>query len=148
SAPFIKFIEQELQPFIERNYRTTPEKTLIGQSLGGLLATEILFTKPDMFDNYIIVSPSLWWNDEYLIKKRTKPVVYTTNKKIFVAVGKEGDIMEREAKELYERLDKVKKDNTQLYFQFFENQNHGDVLHVAVYSAFEHLFMKHEDAKK
>ena len=59
SDNFIGFIENELQPYIQKNFRTTEAKTIIGQSLGGLLATEILFKKPYLFDTYIIVSPSL-----------------------------------------------------------------------------------------
>jgi len=42
SERFIGFMERELQPYIERTYHATKEKTLIGQSFGGLLATEIL----------------------------------------------------------------------------------------------------------
>ena len=54
SEKFISFIEQELQPFIEKNYATNKFKTIIGQSFGGLLATEILFKKPTLFNNYSI----------------------------------------------------------------------------------------------
>ena len=61
SDKFISFIEKEVQPFIEKRYKTTPSKTIIGQSLGGLLATEILLKNPNLFSNYIIVSPSLWF---------------------------------------------------------------------------------------
>jgi len=68
SEKFIDFLEKEVQPFIEKSYKTSSIKTLIGQSLGGLLATEILFKKPNLFDNYIIASPSLWWDDESLLK--------------------------------------------------------------------------------
>ena len=65
STKFADFIEKELQPFVRSNYRTSGGKeTLIGQSLGGLLATEILFKRPELFENYIIVSPSLWWDRE------------------------------------------------------------------------------------
>lgn len=95
SEKFISFIESELQPYINSKFRTTKEKTIIGQSLGGLLATEILFKKPDLFDNYIIVSPSLWWDDQNLLN--IKPIKYTTNKSIYIAVGKEGEVMERTA---------------------------------------------------
>src|SRR5690606_6607454 len=59
SKHFIQFIQKELQPFIDSTFRTKDNKTIIGQSLGGLLATEILFKHPNLFDNYIIVSPSL-----------------------------------------------------------------------------------------
>lgn len=46
SANFISFIEHELQPYIERTFKVNGSRTLIGQSLGGLLATEILITRP------------------------------------------------------------------------------------------------------
>jgi predicted alpha/beta superfamily hydrolase len=120
SEDFINFIEKELQPFIDKKYKTDSIKTLIGQSLGGLLATEILFKNPDLFDNYIIVSPSLWWDDESLLKY--KPTLYTSKKSIFIAVGKEGKVMERTAKELYDKLDLEKIENTNLYFEFLKSK--------------------------
>ncbi len=138
SEVFIDFIEKELQPFIDKNYKTNTTKTLIGQSLGGLLATEILFKKPNLFDNYIIVSPSLWWDKESLLDY--KPKNYQTKKSIYIAVGKEGKIMEREANDLYEKLKMKKTEKTTLYFQFLEDQNHGDALHLSVYSAFSKIF--------
>ncbi|WP_346882034.1 alpha/beta hydrolase-fold protein [uncultured Algibacter sp.] len=143
SENFINFIKSELQPYIDKKYKTNTIKTLIGQSLGGLLATEILFKNPDLFDNYIIASPSLWWDDESLLKYI--PSLYSSKKSIFIAVGKEGKIMERTAKALYNKLNILKKENTNLYFEFFENQNHGDALHLAVYSAFEKIFIKEKN---
>ncbi|WP_428743549.1 alpha/beta hydrolase [Tenacibaculum sp.] len=142
SENFISFIKKELQPFIDKKYKTNSTKTLIGQSLGGLLATEILFKNPDLFDNYIIVSPSLWWDDESLLTYQ--PTSYTSKKSIFISVGKEGPIMERVANELYNKLKLHKKENTNLFFEFFEQQNHGDALHLSVYKAFEKIFKKEE----
>lgn len=142
SAEFIDFVEKELQPLIEKQYRTNTIKTLIGQSLGGLVATEILFKRPHLFDNYIIVSPSLWWDNESLLK--TVPAPYQSQKSVFIAVGKEGKVMERTAKALYEKLKADLKTNTLLYFEFFEKRDHGDALHQAVYSAFEKIFAKTE----
>lgn len=138
SENFINFIDKELQPLIEKKYKTTATKTIIGQSLGGLLATEILFKKPNLFDNYIITSPSLWWDDESLF--RYVPKSYNSEKSIYIAVGKEGKIMEKVAKKLYDKLQLLQNDNTELYYEFFEKQNHGDALHLAVYNAFEKIF--------
>ncbi|MBL0024057.1 MAG: alpha/beta hydrolase [Saprospiraceae bacterium] len=138
SEIFIKFIEKELQPFVDKRYKTNSIKTLIGQSLGGLLASEVLFKKPELFDNYIIVSPSLWWDDESLLNDN--PILYKSKKSIFIAVGKEGQVMERTAKELYDKIMLVKNENTNLYFDFLENKTHGDALHIAVYNAFEKIF--------
>ena len=140
SQSFIDFIKKELQPLIDGQYKTDSDKTLIGQSLGGLLATEILFKDPDLFDNYIITSPSLWWDDESLLNY--KPIPYSSKKSIFIAVGKEGEIMERTAKELHAKLNLLKKENTNLYFEFLEEQDHGDALHLAVYNAFNKIFNK------
>ncbi|MCT4629095.1 alpha/beta hydrolase-fold protein [Winogradskyella sp.] len=142
SEKFIRFIETELQPFINSEYRVNNIKTIIGQSLGGLLAIEILFKNPDLFDNYIIVSPSLWWDNQSLLKLETED--YNNEKSVYIAVGKEGNIMEQDAKALYDKLESTKKDNTKVYFQFLEQQDHGDTLHLAVYGAFEALFKKED----
>jgi hypothetical protein len=143
SEKFISFLEKELQPYVDSTYRTTTVKTIIGQSLGGLLATEILFKKPELFDNYIIVSPSLWWNDEKLLVEN--PTAYDSKKSIFIAGGKEGEVMERTAKELYNKISKVGNENTKLFYEFLEDKSHGDALHIAVYHAFEKIFNSNEE---
>lgn len=140
SEKFIEFLEKEVKPFVEANYKTNDTTTLIGQSLGGLLATEILFKAPALFDNYIIVSPSLWWDDESLLK--AEPAVYTGEKSIYIAVGKEGKVMERTAEELYEKLKALNIISTNLWFKFYPEQDHADTLHLAVYGAFEKMFRK------
>ena len=142
SEHFISFIESELQPYVNRHYKVDgTSRTIIGQSLGGLVATEILFKKPDLFDHYIIVSPSLWWDDESLLQYT--PVNYTSNKSVFVGVGKEGEIMERVARQLHKKVE-ASDSKTKLYFQYFEESDHADVLHIAVYRAFQHMFWKKE----
>jgi len=123
---------------IDDQYHTNSVKTVIGQSLGGLLATEILLKKPALFDHYIIVSPSLWWDDESLLQY--KPMRYVNKKSIYVAVGKEGEVMERTAKALYRKLTLHQTINTKVFFGFFEKRDHGDALHLAVYDAFEKIF--------
>jgi predicted alpha/beta superfamily hydrolase len=63
---FLAFIEKELIPLVESNYRTIPFRVLEGHSLGGLFAASALMEKPDLFDGYIVMSPSFWWNGEEL----------------------------------------------------------------------------------
>jgi predicted alpha/beta superfamily hydrolase len=117
-------------------YRTSSIKTIVGQSLGGLLATEILLKKPGLFDNYIIISPSLWWDDQSLLD--FEDVKISDEMSIFVGVGKEGKVMEKDAKVLYKKLKKVNSSN--LSFKFRKELDHGDALHLLVYDAFEKLF--------
>lgn len=139
SAKFISFIENELQPYINRTYKTNGNKMLIGQSLGGLLATEILYSKPQLFNQYLIVSPSLWWNAESLLKGNPEILNgnYSNNTELFVAVGNEGKIMERDAKKLYKQLKKSKAPNLSVEFKFLGNKNHATIMHQAILNGFE-----------
>lgn len=138
SAAFIEFLEKEVQPLVRAHFRTEGSGTLIGQSLGGLLATEILFKKPDMFGNYIIISPSLWWDDESLLKMDVNGI--TEGKSIYVGVGKEGKVMEADAKELFKKLNTMQAKKARVFFGFFPEQDHADALHQAAYDAFMKLF--------
>lgn len=138
SAKFISFIEKELQPYIESNYKTTPTKMLIGQSLGGLLATEILFKKPTLFSQYIIVSPSLWWDNESLLslQPKIKEPSFHQNTFVYVAAGKEGKIMENDAKRLVALLRAGNPKYLRVHFEYFNDKSHADIFHQAVYNAF------------
>ncbi len=139
SAAFIRFIETELQPFITGHYKTDTVRTLIGQSLGGLLATEILFKKPDLFTHYILVSPSLWWDNESLLKFESQPL--SSLKTVYLTVGREEHpVMVRNGVELSEKLQKNKSGHLALTFRLWEGQDHGSILHPAVYDAFLQMF--------
>lgn len=63
---FQNFIWKELIPFIEHNYRVNNDRILAGLSFGGLFCTYTLFTKPGIFDRYIIDSPALLWNNKVI----------------------------------------------------------------------------------
>ncbi|WP_432412917.1 alpha/beta hydrolase [Rasiella sp. SM2506] len=142
SATFIQFLERELQPFIASNYKISEEKTIIGQSLGGLLAAEILLKKPNLFNNYIIVSPSIWWDDQSILK--LEGVKTWSPKHIYIAGGTEGPTMQTGAVNLYYKFLAASKDTkNKVYYKFLEAQDHGDALHLAVYDAFEKIFLDH-----
>lgn len=63
---FRSFIIDELRPHIDSTYRTTPLRSIIGESLSGLFIVETLMLAPNSFDHYIAIDPSLWYNDQYL----------------------------------------------------------------------------------
>ncbi len=134
SEKFIAFIEKELQPHIEKNYKTNTTRTIIGQSLGGLLATEILLKKPYLFSNYLIVSPSLWWDKESLLNNAPALLqqnLKTNTIKVYLAVGKEGKIMEGDARKLNSVLSGNK--SLKVKFGYFQNENHATILHNCAY---------------
>ena len=142
SDKFIAFIQTELQPFIEKTYPTNNIKIIIGQSLGGLLATEILLKKPNLFSHYLITSPSLWWDNESLLKNIH---FYVSNKEIlkkyiYIGVGgKEAKIMKNDAKQLFENIQKSHK-NIHIHFATLQPEDHATVLHQSIYTAFKWLY--------
>lgn len=149
SDKFMGFIETELQPFIEKSYRTSKAKTLIGQSLGGLFATEVLLKKPTLFNTYIIVSPSLWWNNGSLLNQSSPLLQDTLTQatKIYIGVGKEGltpttpaRVMEVDANLLAEKLQETKSKSVKVHFDYLPQENHATIMHQAVSNAFKLLY--------
>lgn len=142
SDKFISFLEKELKPYIESQFKTS-DKYLFGQSLGGLLATEILLKKPEMFNNYFIISPSLWWDDESLLKQAPQLLakIPDTKKFIYVSVGKgEHPVMIKDAEAFYDVLKKSNKKNWTIEYKMMETDNHATILHRSLYEGLVKLF--------
>jgi predicted alpha/beta superfamily hydrolase len=137
SGAFITFMEKEVKPLIASTYKTSGETTLIGQSLGGLLATEILLRQPDMYTNYMIVSPSLWWDDHKLLNDG--PIILPPKTKVFIAVGKEGKDMVGSAKKLHHLLRKSAGPGNVIAFEYLPEEDHASILHEALYRGFRRM---------
>lgn len=146
SEKFIRFLEEELIPFIEHDYRTTNKRMIIGQSLGGLLATEVLLKKPNVFSDYVVVSPSLWWDNESLLHATDSLLemnAISDDQKIYVAFGADEDrIMRRDAHML---VRKIKSHGHHVVMNEMKGEDHATILHHAVYDAFLHWFVEEKE---
>jgi len=63
---FLKFIEQDVLPYVEQHYRVMPFRVLSGHSFGGLFVFHTFLTRTNLFNGYIAISPSLWWDNQVL----------------------------------------------------------------------------------
>ncbi len=64
---FLRFIREQLMPFINERYNTVPnDSSYFGHSLGGLFGLSVLFHAPETFNRYIIGSPAMWWDNEVI----------------------------------------------------------------------------------
>ncbi len=64
-----KFIEEELLPSIEQAVNPKViQRTLFGHSMGGLGAVSMFVRQTSIFENWIIASPSLLWDNHYLLE--------------------------------------------------------------------------------
>jgi uncharacterized protein len=151
SNKFISFIEKELQPFIDNKYKTNKDKTIIGQSFGGLFATEVLLKKPTLFNKYIIISPSLWWDNGSLLRQNANILSTSINQHtdIYIGVGKEGltpteipRVMEVDANLLFDKIKSGESKNINVFFDYLPQENHATIMHQAVSNAFRLLYQK------
>ncbi|GEO10251.1 alpha/beta hydrolase [Segetibacter aerophilus] len=151
SHKFIAFIEKELQPFIEKKYKTNNSRMLIGQSLAGLFAAEVLIKKPALFNKFIIISPSIWWDNGSLLKQASAISTNTDFSKtdVYIGYGKEGlapgeipRVMEVDANLLGEKLQKLKNKNLHVYLDYLPEEDHATITHQAIFNALRILYPK------
>lgn len=97
-AVFRRFLKEELIPFVERHYRVRDDRTLVGHSYGGLFTTWVAFTDPALFQRYIVVSPSLWYDDHVMfdVERRFAEHHARLPARIFFTVGEREANAERD----------------------------------------------------
>jgi predicted alpha/beta superfamily hydrolase len=136
AAKFIGFLEKELVPYVEKNYRVSERRTLIGQSLAGLLATQVLLEKPQLFTDYVIVDPSLWWNKQALLQRAASALKENraANRKVYVSAAGEPGVMKDTAERLVKLIKDLRPDIT-CFYEHLGSETHATSLHISLYNA-------------
>lgn len=90
---FLAFLESELLPYIDAHYPTAPYRLLAGHSLGGLTVLNTLATKPNLFNAYLAIEPSLWWDNRLVMNKMLDRIQRREfhSQKLFLAVAHTAD---------------------------------------------------------
>lgn len=131
---YASFINTELIPSIETNMaKKITSKTIFGHSMGGLGAISFLIEQPDLFDNYIVASPSLIWDSHYILKTIDKKIEEKSSgyefNKLFLMIA-DDDIMYYEESLDYfkETMASLKKNKTsEILYTKYENETHMTV---------------------
>ncbi|MFJ7954471.1 alpha/beta hydrolase [Lysinibacillus sp. NPDC096418] len=145
---FLEFIEGTVKPYLNQYYSINLNKqTLFGHSLGGLFSLYVLFTKTNVFQNYIIGSPSIWWNEKEILNEESTFLSSFKNMdesvRVLIFVGSlEKDYMVTDARELYQRL--IANSNKNIVSQFIElnGENHLSVVLSVISSSLR--FLNHQ----
>lgn len=143
---FLKFIHDELFPFIESNYRaSSTDRALMGHSAGGLFALYTVFQHPEMFQRYFATSPGIEWDNGILFKSENE---YASNHKdlpvrLFMSTGSlENEAMIKNMMEMSARLQARNYPSFELGTHIFENETHGSGYAAAVSRGLKVLFYK------
>jgi predicted alpha/beta superfamily hydrolase len=93
---FRAFLRDELKPTIAATYRTTAESAIVGESFAGLFVVETFLHEPTLFDGFIAVDPSVWWNEQAVVRGANPRLAWWTAgpKALYVATADEPDIQQ------------------------------------------------------
>ena len=140
---FLNFIEKELLPYIDKKYKTKPFRTLIGHSLGGLLTLNSYMDKNSVFNAYISIDPSIWWNEEMIKNKVDAISPISLDKKLYIATANQGEANYKRNKQrhdsIYALIKKKSDKPLNIEIEYFENENHRSVPLIALYQGLKYL---------
>ncbi len=139
SEAFRRFVRDELMPQVKGRYRTTDERAIVGESLAGLFVVETFLLEPELFDTYIAFDPSLWWNNQKLVRDagqglRARP---KTGKTLYLASSGE----DREATQRFaDVLGKEAPPGLRWHYEKMPDEKHSTIYHPAALKAFRAVF--------
>jgi predicted alpha/beta superfamily hydrolase len=142
SERFRRFLAEEVQPFVEGRFRGNGETALMGESLAGLFVVETFLKAPEMFDAYVAVSPSLWWDGGRLAGQAGAHLRDHSNapRTLILTLGDEGPEMQAPMDRLVANLRDHALPALDWSFTPRPGESHATIYHGAALDAFRRLF--------
>lgn len=142
SERFRRFLAEEVQPFIEGRFRGNGETALMGESLAGLFVVETFLKAPELFDAYVAVSPSLWWDGGRLAQQAGAHLRDHSNapRTLILTLGDEGPEMQAPMDRLVANLRDHAMPALDWSFTPRPGESHATIYHGAALDAFRRLF--------
>lgn len=148
SEAFCKFLTEELRAVIDSTYRTSGWNMLIGHSYAGLFTLDTFLRHTELFDTYLAVDPSLWWDQGRLVREAKRWIEGHDfkGKSLYVGVASK-----KRTDRVDIHLDKVscflsevlpQAENLRFFSKSFPDENHGTVTIPGIYDGIKQLFGK------
>jgi hypothetical protein len=143
SGKFRDFLRDEVLPWVNGRYRTSGRDALIGESLAGLFTIETFLREPELFDDYVSVSPSLWWEEmeygrrsaEFLARHRA------SDRTLRIYIADEGYWQEEGALKVVEALERKAPSGLRWgFFDLGDEETHKTIFHRAAFDAIRGLY--------
>ena len=135
---FRRFLGEEVVPFVEAHFRTGPKRALMGESLAGLFVVDTFLKCPRAFNDYISISPSLWWDDRALTQKRIILPASTelAGRRLYLTMGDEGGTSRKGMDELVAALQaRPQRELTWTFVDRSASETHATIYHVSALDA-------------
>ncbi|HOZ84736.1 MAG TPA: alpha/beta hydrolase-fold protein [Niabella sp.] len=144
---FLQFITTDLIPSIESSYRTNGFKVFAGHSFGGLFSSWVLLNHPDLFDAYLIHDPSLWWDNQLILKQTSQRLPKAHFKKTRVYLSQANNEDKGGFDEHFESIkrfnflkDSMNNKSLTIQYRFYENEDHGTIPFPASFDGLKFIF--------
>lgn len=139
---FLQFIKEEVMPYIEGRYKTAPFRILAGHSLGGLFSFHCLVDHPDLFNAYLSISPSLWWDNELELQQAAKKMdgMVLKNHFFFSSDANESGKFHKDLLSLDSLLKQKKIPGLKCKYIFYPDESHGSEPVKALYDGLRFLY--------
>jgi uncharacterized protein len=140
---FLRFLTEELAPHIDGLYRTADFRLLVGHSSGGLFTLHALLSRPEAFNAFIASSPSLWWDEEALVKQAVAgplPDFGAPPRFLYMAMGDEGASMIGPMSDLATALGLADPADLRWWYRLMPAESHVSMPYRTIYDALETIF--------
>lgn len=146
SATFREFLHDELMPEVRMRYRTSGKRAIIGESLAGLFVVATFLQQPTLFDTWIAVDASLWWNHDALVNAAARDLAAQASgsRTLYLACSRDGCPDGKDAEFPVPRFAAVLQAHAPKGLHWllrrFPRETHATVFHPAAMDAFKTVF--------
>ena len=138
---FLRFLQQELIPWVDKEYRTERFRTLVGHSRGGQFAFYTLLNQPDAFNGYIAISPALWINDAAIFGKAAAQLAKLPAQRfLYFSDGNESVEITANVTRMVGVLEQQHPAALQWSHEHFGEDQHATTPHKSLYNGLERIF--------
>lgn len=155
---FINFVKKELIPHIDSTYHTAPYRILSGHSLGGLTVINTLLNYTQLFNAYIAIDPSLWWENKKLVQQAKKDFLKNKYTNVSLFIGRANDmplnmdtltalkdttintVLYRSVRQFVNILKNENKSSLRWASKFYPEEVHETIQLIGQYDALKFLF--------
>lgn len=136
---FLKFIQNELVPYVNSNYRTQPYRILAAHSLAGLFGLYTKETNPDLFKSTVLMSPAIYGGNSKVLAdfKLFLKSHQNRSSKFFISIGNENT---QTVDSLVQQLRRYAPKAIDWDFKKYEDENHFSVTYKSMFDALKFIY--------
>jgi predicted alpha/beta superfamily hydrolase len=143
AVSFMQFLKHKVIPTVEQEYNIDADtRGILGHSFGGLLGFYSFVKHNDLFANYILIAPAIWWNNSEIFQDKAS-LLSQKEAKMFIAMGTgEINMLKIPLANLVEELKSKTNEKLEMTYKQYENATHNSVIPQGIYDGIELFYTK------